>query len=48
MQSQTGKPMTPTGELMRMAHEGQGLNGAPAPRGVAENPSAHSTTVAPD
>jgi hypothetical protein len=47
MQSQTGKPLTPMRELTRMAHEGQGLNTAPAPRGVAEAP-AHSTTVAPD
>ncbi|HEY2618465.1 MAG TPA: hypothetical protein VGI78_14085 [Acetobacteraceae bacterium] len=45
MQSQTGKPMIPTQELMRMAHRGQGLNGAPAPRGVAESPSAQTAAV---
>jgi hypothetical protein len=47
MQSQTGKRMIPTAELMRMAHHGQGLNSAPAPRGLAESPPAQ-TTVAPD
>jgi hypothetical protein len=43
MQSQTGKPMIPTEELMRMAHRGQGLNATPAP--VAESPSAQTATV---
>jgi hypothetical protein len=40
MQSQTGKPMIPMAELVRMAHQGQGLNGTPAPRGIAETPPA--------
>ena len=31
MQSATGKPFTPTSEMMQIAHNGQGLNGAPAP-----------------
>jgi hypothetical protein len=46
MQSQTGKRMIPTAELMRMAHEGRGLNGAPTPRGIAEAPA--QTPVDPD
>ena len=47
MESQTGKRMIPTAELMRMAHEGRGLNAAPAPRGLAESPPAQ-TAAAPD
>jgi hypothetical protein len=47
MQRQTGKRMIPTTELMRMAHQGQGLNAAPAPRGLAESPPAQ-TAAAPD
>jgi hypothetical protein len=47
MQSQTGKRMIPMAELMRMAHNRQGLNTAPAPRGLAEGPPAQ-TTVAPN
>ena len=47
MQSQTGKRMMPTAELMRMAHEGRGLNSAPAPRGLAEGPPAQ-TAVDPE
>ena len=47
MESQTGKRMIPMSELMRMAHNGQGLNAAPAPRGLAESPPAQ-TAAAPD
>ena len=47
MESQTGKRMIPTAELMRMAHEGRGLNSAPAPQGLAERPPTQ-TTVAPN
>jgi hypothetical protein len=46
MESQTGKRMISTAELMRMAHEGRGLNSAPAPTGVAERPP--SQAAAPD
>jgi hypothetical protein len=45
MQSQTGKPMIPMKELVQMAHRGQGLDGAPSPRGVAESTSARTAEV---
>ena len=47
MESQTGKRMIPMPELIQMAHDGRGLNDAPAPRGRAEGPPAQ-TTVAPN
>ena len=46
MQSQNGKPFTPTSELMRMAHNGQGLDGVSAPHGVAQNAPAQTPSVA--
>jgi hypothetical protein len=47
MESQTGKRMIPMPELIKMAHDGRGLDAAPAPRGRAEGPPAQ-TTVAPN
>ena len=47
MESQTGKRMIPTAELMRMAHEGRGLNNAPTPQGLAASPPTQ-ITVAPN
>jgi hypothetical protein len=47
MQSQTGKRMIPTTELMRMAHRGQGLNAAPSPQSLAEGQPTQ-TTVTPN
>ena len=38
-----GKPLTPMSELMRKAHSGEGLNGAPTPRGFAQQPPALGT-----
>jgi hypothetical protein len=35
-----GKPLTPMSELIRKAHNGEGLNSAPTPRGFAQQPPA--------
>jgi hypothetical protein len=43
-----GKPLTPTSELMRRAHNGEGLNGVPAPHGFAQNPPAQKNTAVPN
>ena len=40
-----GKPLTPMSELMRNAHNGEGLNSAPTPRGFAQQPPAQGAAV---
>ena len=40
-----GKPLTPMSEFMRKAHNGEGLNSAPTPRGFAQQPPAQGAPV---
>ena len=40
-----GKPLTPMSEFMRKAHNGEGLNSAPTPRGFAQQPPALGAAV---
>jgi hypothetical protein len=40
-----GKPLTPMPELMRKAHNGEGLNTAPTPRGFAQQPPAQGAAL---
>jgi len=37
-----GQPLTPMSEFMRKAHNGEGLNSAPTPRGFAQQPPAQN------
>jgi len=45
MQGGNGKPFTPTSELTRMAHDGQGAGVSP-PHSVAQNAPAQTPSVA--
>jgi hypothetical protein len=45
MESAAGRPLTPLSELIRKAHNGEALNSAPTPQGLAQNPPAPGTVV---